>query len=154
VGNITLFDQVSAALPNQGWALPGLICGQQLEQFLRPLRIVGGKKLALRLGSCDELVFQGRAAFENADQMLETLLPGSGHFRGAHRVRHMTHERHGLLARLIGDGKDGVAWNQRLQFDDVCAAPLQIIDGAASVLRCPNRNGTGEAWLWPVQHRA
>src|SRR5690242_21549947 len=58
-----------------------------------------------------------------------------------------------LLSRFVGDGKNGIAGNERLQLDEVCAASFQIVDGAAAVFWRGDCNGTRETRFGPVKHR-
>ena len=86
--------------------------------------------------------------------MLESLLPGIRGFGGANRIWHMAYEWDALLTGLVGDSKYGIARNQRLQFDEIGSALLQVIDGAASVFGSGDGYRTGEARLWAVEHWA
>src|SRR5882724_6174039 len=85
--------------------------------------------------------------------MLETLLPGVGHFRRPHRIRHVAHEGYLLLPGFFGDGEDGIARDQRLQLDEIRSAALEIVDGAAAVLGRSDSDGTGKARPGTIEHR-
>ena len=66
----------------------------------------------------------------------------------------MADERDVLLAGFVGDGEDGVARNQRLEFDEVDAAALQVVDRAAAIVRSRDRDRTGKTRLRAIEHGA
>src|SRR5690349_17790306 len=105
VSEVSLIDQVSSAFPYQRGTLPRLIPGQQSEQSRSAFRIVGSEKLAFTLRSFNKFIFQWRTAFENSDQVLETLLSGIRHFGRPHGVGHMADECDALLFRLVRNRK-------------------------------------------------
>ena len=65
--------------------------------------------------------------------MLEAFHPGCRHFARANGIGYVSLERNPLLPRFLRDRENRVAWNQRLQLDEIRAAALQIGDGAPPV---------------------
>ena len=57
-----------------------------------------------------------------------------------------------LFFGFVSDSEDGVAWDQRLQFDEVRAATLEVGDSAARIVWRGDGDGTWKTRLRAIEH--
>src|ERR1700674_3721043 len=86
--------------------------------------------------------------------MLETFHARFRHFSGADGIWHMALERDLLFFGLVGNGKDSIARDERLQFDEIRTAVLEIGYGAAALVRRGNGGRNRETGLLSIEHVA
>lgn len=153
-GEVGEIDEITATFPDQRGALPGLIFGEQLREGRRASWIVGSEKFCFVFAAREEFVFEGRAAFKDADKVLEAVHAGVGHFAGTDGVGNVTFKGDVLFFGFFGDGEDGVARDEGLQLDEVRAALLEVVDGFAGVFGRGDGDGAGETGLGAVEHGA
>src|SRR6266446_4320478 len=84
--------------------------------------------------------------------MLETFHARFGHFGSADRVGHVACKGDLLFFGLVSDGEDCVAWDERLQLDEVRAATLEVGDSAARIVWRGNGDGTWKTRLRAIEH--
>src|ERR1700730_7138858 len=86
--------------------------------------------------------------------MLETFHSRFRHFSRADGIGHVALEGDLPFPGFVGNSKDSVARDERLQLDEIRAAVLQIGDGAARVVRSGNGDRTWETRLRAIEHGA
>src|SRR5262249_28062684 len=114
VADIDRIDQPLAALPVQRGTLPGLMCNQDPDQSGFAVGVIGVEKPTRTFAATEHGILGSRAALEDADQVLEALLTGTGSFRAAHCVRHVADEYQAAAPAVLGDRKVCVARHIRL----------------------------------------
>ena len=124
VAQIDVIDQPLAALPYERRHLPGLILRHECDQRLGAGGVIGLDVEPEALRTLDQLILDRRAPFEDAGKVLDALLPRVGRFRGTHRVRYVTHEHDSEFLRFVGRREVPLAWNQRLDLDEIDTACL------------------------------
>src|SRR5580704_11262055 len=80
--------------------------------------------------------------------MFDGTLPGIRSFASADLVRKMADERNVLFVGFIGESEIRVARNAVVNFDEVGAAGLDVVDGAPGFLGLVHDDGTGpDRWI-------
>ncbi len=97
---VALVEKGSAALPGQRGYLPCLVLRQQFDERVASLLVLRREQQFQIAFALDEFVLFRGTAFENAHQMLDTLLPRFDNFPNANFIRNMADNGQALACGL------------------------------------------------------
>ena len=95
-----------------------------------------------------------RRLFHELEEVFLARLAGVRCFCRRDRVGYVAGEGQPDLLRFVGDGEVGLAWEERVDLDEVGALVLEVADGAACLLLVRDPHGARPHGLGPVEERA